>query len=105
MSALSFFGKTRLAGAIAGALLAAVTGSSQAAISDDEIRIGYLDDMSGPYSDLAGPVGWRRSVWRSRTWAVRPRASRWCCSMPTTRTTLTWAQIPPGNGSTGAMWT
>ncbi len=57
MSALSFFGKTRLAGAIAGALLAAVTGSSQAAISDDEIRIGYLDDMSGPYSDLAGPGG------------------------------------------------
>lgn len=57
MSALHFFRTSRLAKAIAGSLLAVVAASSQAAISDDEIRIGYLDDMSGPYSDLAGPGG------------------------------------------------
>ena len=57
MSALHFFRTSRLAKAIAGSLLAVVSASSQAAISDDEIRIGYLDDMSGPYSDLAGPGG------------------------------------------------
>ena len=65
-------------------LLAAVTGS-QAAISD-EIRIGYLDDMSGPIVIWPAPVG--QAIRLARTWAVRPRASRWCCSMPTTRTTL-----------------
>ncbi|NBA93532.1 ABC transporter substrate-binding protein [Pseudomonas sp. R5(2019)] len=34
-----------------------LAGTAQASISDDEIRIGYLDDLSGPYSDLAGPGG------------------------------------------------
>ncbi|WP_346796851.1 ABC transporter substrate-binding protein [Halomonas sp. Bachu 37] len=37
--------------------LATAAGSAQANISDDEIRIGYLADMSGPYRDLAGPGG------------------------------------------------
>lgn len=57
MSARHFFRTSRLAGAITGSLLAILAATSQAAISDDEIRIGYLDDMSGPYSDLAGPGG------------------------------------------------
>ncbi|MCQ4348238.1 ABC transporter substrate-binding protein [Pseudomonas stutzeri] len=34
-----------------------IAGTAQAQISDDEIRIGYLADMSGTYRDLAGPGG------------------------------------------------
>lgn len=30
---------------------------AQAAISDNEVRIGYLADMSGTYRDLSGPGG------------------------------------------------
>ena len=40
--------------AIASAVMAS---SAQAAISDNEVRIGYLADMSGTYRDLAGPNG------------------------------------------------
>ncbi|MCB8890066.1 ABC transporter substrate-binding protein [Halomonas malpeensis] len=36
---------------------AAATTSAQAEISDGEVRIGYLADMSGTYRDLAGPGG------------------------------------------------
>lgn len=36
---------------------AAITGTAQAQISNDEIRIGYLADMSGTYRDLSGPGG------------------------------------------------
>lgn len=59
MSAVAFKSKTvHLARAIAAALVAGMmAGTAQAAISDDEVRIGYLDDLSGPYSDLAGPGG------------------------------------------------
>ncbi len=32
-------------------------GAAQAAITDNEVRIGYLADMSGGYRDLAGPNG------------------------------------------------
>ncbi len=32
-------------------------GSAGAAISDEGVVIGYLDDMNGTYSDLAGPAG------------------------------------------------
>lgn len=34
-----------------------IAGTAQAQVSDDEIRIGYLADMSGTYRDLAGPGG------------------------------------------------
>ena len=34
-----------------------LSSTAQAAISDDEIRIGYLADMSGTYRDLSGPGG------------------------------------------------
>ncbi|ATR85648.1 ABC transporter permease [Pseudomonas sp. FFUP_PS_473] len=34
-----------------------IAGAAQAQISDDEIRIGYLADMSGTYRDLSGPGG------------------------------------------------
>lgn len=34
-----------------------LSSAAQAAISDDEIRIGYLADMSGTYRDLSGPGG------------------------------------------------
>lgn len=58
MSAAFKFSSARLAKAIATGLFAGLlTGTAQASISDDEIRIGYLDDLSGPYSDLAGPGG------------------------------------------------
>lgn len=40
--------------AVAAGLLSS---TAQAAISDDEIRIGYLADMSGTYRDLSGPGG------------------------------------------------
>lgn len=36
---------------------AMTTGAAQAAITDNEVRIGYLADMSGTYRDLAGPNG------------------------------------------------
>ena len=34
-----------------------IAGTASAQVSDDEIRIGYLADMSGTYRDLAGPGG------------------------------------------------
>jgi branched-chain amino acid transport system substrate-binding protein len=43
---------TRLA--LAGALALASLGQAQAQIPDGTIRIGVLNDMSGPYSDLSG---------------------------------------------------
>ena len=52
------FAKKALAGAVMAGLAYAGTGSALAAgISDDEIRIGYIADMSGTYSPLAGPNG------------------------------------------------
>lgn len=42
----------------AAALVASmIAGTAQAEISNDEIRIGYLADMSGTYRDLSGPGG------------------------------------------------
>ena len=49
------FTKTLLASSITAAALMA--GAAQAQMSDDEVRIGYLADMSGTYRDLAGPGG------------------------------------------------
>lgn len=46
--------KKLLTAAVASTLIA---GAAQAAISDNEVRIGYLADMSGTYRDLAGPNG------------------------------------------------
>ncbi|WP_104204388.1 ABC transporter substrate-binding protein [Billgrantia saliphila] len=46
-----------LKGGLLGLAVALAAGSAQAEISDNEIRIGYLADMSGPYRDLAGPGG------------------------------------------------
>ncbi|MBE0508353.1 MAG: ABC transporter substrate-binding protein [Marinospirillum sp.] len=46
--------KTALTAAIATAMTA---GAAHAQISDNELRIGYLADMSGTYRDLAGPNG------------------------------------------------
>ncbi|MGM0824691.1 MAG: ABC transporter substrate-binding protein [Pseudomonadota bacterium] len=43
-----------VAAAAASSLMAA---NAQAQMSDDEVRIGYLADMSGTYRDLAGPGG------------------------------------------------
>ena len=40
-----------------GIVFASAFSSAQASFSDNEIRIGYLSDMSGPYRDLAGPGG------------------------------------------------
>ena len=34
-----------------------IASAAQAQFSDDEIRIGYLADMSGTYRDLSGPGG------------------------------------------------
>ena len=49
---MSFFRKR--ASAILASLIAT---AAQAEISNDEIRIGYLADMSGTYRDLSGPGG------------------------------------------------
>ncbi|WP_373332488.1 ABC transporter substrate-binding protein [Thiopseudomonas alkaliphila] len=47
-----------LAKAISGIVAAGLLSTTaQAAISDNEIRIGYLADMSGTYRDLSGPGG------------------------------------------------
>ncbi|KDE39861.1 MAG: ABC transporter substrate-binding protein [Nitrincola lacisaponensis] len=46
--------KKILTAAVASAMIA---GTAQAAISNNEVRIGYLADMSGTYRDLAGPNG------------------------------------------------
>jgi branched-chain amino acid transport system substrate-binding protein len=53
---MTFIKKT-LASSIAIAATAAMATTAQAEISDGEIRIGYLADMSGVYRDLAGPGG------------------------------------------------
>lgn len=47
--------KTALTTAIASSLIMGAT--AHANISDNEVRIGYLADMSGIYRDLAGPNG------------------------------------------------
>ncbi|MFP4138466.1 MAG: ABC transporter substrate-binding protein [Halomonas sp.] len=46
-----------LATSIALASATLFAGGAQAEISNDEVRIGYLADMSGTYRDLAGPGG------------------------------------------------
>ncbi|EWG99321.1 ABC transporter substrate-binding protein [Halomonas sp. BC04] len=52
------FMKKTLASSIAIAAAAALAATTaQAEISDGEVRIGYLADMSGTYRDLAGPGG------------------------------------------------
>ncbi len=52
------FTKKTLAASIAVAATASMMASAaQAEISDGEVRIGYLADMSGTYRDLAGPGG------------------------------------------------
>ncbi len=52
------FTKKTLASHIAIAATASMTAmTAQAEISDGEVRIGYLADMSGTYRDLAGPGG------------------------------------------------
>ena len=54
---MTFIKKT-LASSIAIAAAAALAATTaQAEISDGELRIGYLADMSGTYRDLAGPGG------------------------------------------------
>lgn len=50
--------KKTLAASIAVAAASSMAiATAQAEISDDEVRIGYLADMSGTYRDLAGPGG------------------------------------------------
>ncbi|WP_447556287.1 ABC transporter substrate-binding protein [Vreelandella sp. EE22] len=50
--------KKRLAASLGMAAASAVVATTaQAEISDNEVRIGYLADMSGTYRDLAGPGG------------------------------------------------
>lgn len=51
------FIKKSLTTAVALAATAAMATTAQAEISDGEVRIGYLADMSGTYRDLAGPGG------------------------------------------------
>ncbi|MGM0701217.1 MAG: ABC transporter substrate-binding protein [Pseudomonadota bacterium] len=53
---MTFIKKT-LASSIAIAATSMMAATAQAEISDGEIRIGYLADMSGTYRDLAGPGG------------------------------------------------
>jgi len=53
---MTFIKKT-LVSSIAIAATTVMAASAQAEISDGEVRIGYLADMSGTYRDLAGPGG------------------------------------------------
>ncbi|WP_252108589.1 MULTISPECIES: ABC transporter substrate-binding protein [unclassified Halomonas] len=46
-----------LVSSIAVAVASTLTFAAHAEISDNEVRIGYLADMSGTYRDLAGPGG------------------------------------------------
>jgi branched-chain amino acid transport system substrate-binding protein len=47
--------RKELAAAIAAISLLGSVGGARAQISDDVIKIGVLDDMSGPYADIQGP--------------------------------------------------
>ncbi|MGP9590399.1 ABC transporter substrate-binding protein [Halomonas sp. AOP13-D3-9] len=49
--------KKILTTSIAVATASLVSLSAQANVSDDKVVIGYMDDMNGTYSDLAGPAG------------------------------------------------
>lgn len=51
------FNRKTLASSIALAAAALMASGAQAQMSNDEVRIGYLADMSGTYRDLAGPGG------------------------------------------------
>ncbi|MCL7939854.1 ABC transporter substrate-binding protein [Halomonas sp. ATCH28] len=51
------FNRKTLASSIALAAATLMASGAQAQMSDDEVRIGYLADMSGTYRDLAGPGG------------------------------------------------
>ncbi|SEL19987.1 ABC transporter substrate-binding protein [Halomonas daqiaonensis] len=51
------FSKKTLASSIALAAATLMASGAQAQMSNDEVRIGYLADMSGTYRDLAGPGG------------------------------------------------
>lgn len=51
------FIKKALVSSVAIAATTVMAASAQAEISDGEVRIGYLADMSGTYRDLAGPGG------------------------------------------------
>lgn len=51
------FNKKILTRSIAAAAVALMASTAQAEMSDNEVRIGYLADMSGGYRDLAGPGG------------------------------------------------
>ncbi|PMR76695.1 ABC transporter substrate-binding protein [Billgrantia endophytica] len=54
---MTFMKKTLASSIAIAAATALVATSAQAEISDGEVRIGYLADMSGTYRDLAGPGG------------------------------------------------
>ncbi|WP_280546033.1 MULTISPECIES: ABC transporter substrate-binding protein [unclassified Halomonas] len=51
------FNRKTLASSIALAAATLMASGAQAQMSDNEVRIGYLADMSGTYRDLAGPGG------------------------------------------------
>ncbi|NGO90671.1 MAG: ABC transporter substrate-binding protein [Halomonas sp.] len=54
---MSFTRKTLAASIAVAATASMMASAAQAEISDGEVRIGYLADMSGTYRDLAGPGG------------------------------------------------
>jgi ABC-type branched-subunit amino acid transport system substrate-binding protein len=47
--------RKQFAAAIAAVSLLGSSMGAQAQVSDDVVRIGVLDDMSGPYADIQGP--------------------------------------------------
>jgi branched-chain amino acid transport system substrate-binding protein len=47
--------KRKLTSALVGAALAGLAGAASAQISDNVVKIGVLNDMSGLYSDITGP--------------------------------------------------
>ena len=54
---MTFIKKTLAASIAVAAASSLAVSTAQADMSDGEVRIGYLADMSGTYRDLAGPGG------------------------------------------------
>jgi len=54
---MTFMKKTLTASIAVAAATSMAMSTAHAEISDGEVRIGYLADMSGTYRDLAGPGG------------------------------------------------
>jgi len=92
-----------LFGALAiGTLLAPISG---ACADDQVIRIGVMNDMSGPYVDFQGPGSVLAAQMAVEDYGGKAAGRRSRSSLPITRTSRTSARRSPANGSTHRAWT